>query len=689
LRLIGLILVALVIGLTIRYNTFAAWATDSGAYVSAGHAWASGELFTPATFVFWAPWVGDGQVEFPLGHVQGPIKGTITGQYPLGYPLLIAAALKLSGGSWMAPHLVSPLLAGVLVWCAFVLGRQMMTPWAGAMAALLVGATPVVFGHAIMPFSDVPAAAFWAVAWVMSLRAGRGAAAAAGAAAAMAVMIRPNLAPIALVLAATVGVSERGGWKHAATRVAAFGLLGMLGPLLVLWSQAALYGDPLQNGYRVPLSHFFSLERVPYNAGLYPRMLAELHTWIAFAGLFYVPFALRGIRANAATYQRGVIAASALAIIAVNYALMLPYLTYVGWYWLRFLLPALVAMFVLLAAGADHLRLRLAQRWPRVAVLALAPALVVAWAGEEHLDEPVGYERIAMTERYLAEVLPPNAVIMTISHGGAWSVATGRPTIRLDLLAADQLDRAVADLLRRGHHPVFVFDVAIEGNEFTHRFKQARLGRLIWPARAEVTSSSSVVYYDLRDREAFLSGDRWATDVLVGGRSDTALTTWNDLRVEHERIVLPFFEETAAFRSTLDAVYRDDLGRTAASPLIDPGELLRWLRRYVRLRLHRCSHDEALGRVRQQWEEVVEPSLCARPDAINFPPENETMDFRTQLAEWMRERPVQQPPTHVDPLGEVVWMQRYLEARVRGCSHRDATAALTAQITGRPAKNCS
>jgi hypothetical protein len=682
-RTLALIFVALVVGLSIRHNTFAAWATDSGAYISAGQAWATGELFSPATFSFWAPWAGDGQVEFPLGHVQGPHKGTITGQYPLGYPLLIAAALKLSGGSPLAPHLVSPVLAGVLAWCAFLLGRRMVSGWAGAGAAFLIAATPVVIGHAVMPFSDVPAAAFWALAWITSLNRGTGAVMAAGAATAMAVMIRPNLAPLAVVIAATATFAEREGWRRAIVRCTVFGVFAALGPLLVLWSQAELYGHPLQNGYRVPMSHFFSLDRVAYNAGLYPRMMGDLHTWLVFAGFAYVPFAVRGMRrGDHAVYSRALIAASAIGLIVINYALYLPYLTYVGWYWLRFLLPAMLALFLLFAAGLDHLRVWLGARWPRLAYAVLLPVVVVMWAAEEHIRPPVGYERIQMMERYLPQVLPANAVILTYAHGGALAAATGRPILRVDYIEGDALDRVIADLQRRGWAPVYVFDVAVEADFVGTRFKNSEWGRLTWPARAELASVTSIVYYDLRDRARFFSGERWPVDVLVDGRSTHGNVAWNDMRAEHERIVLPVFEEGAAFRAMLDVVYRDHLGRAAMPPSIDPGEFLRQMQRYVRFRLHGCSHDTAIDKVREQLMEGRVPGLCGRPDAVHFPPENETMAFREQLADWLGERPIRRQATYVDALGEVVWTQRYFDARVRGCTHAAATAAVIGEIRG-------
>jgi hypothetical protein len=514
------------------------------------------------------------------------------------------------------------------------------------------------------------------------------AALASGAAAAFAVMIRPNLAPLAVVIAATVMFADYTGWRRALVRLVAFGVLGSLGPALVLWSQAALYGHPLQSGYRVPMSSFFSLERVPYNAGLYPRMLAELHSWFAFAGLAFVPFGVRRMRSSPEAYTRGLLVLSAVGLIVVNYALYLPYLTYVGWFWLRFLLPALLALFLLLAAGLDHLRLSLQPRWGRLAHAALLPGLIIPWFGEEQIRPQVGYERMHMMERYLPEVLPRNAVVLTYAHGGAIAAATGRPIVRIDYVEGEALDQVIRSLQRRGYRPVYVFDVAVEGAFIGGRFKTMELGRLTWPARAELTSVTSIVYYDLADRESFFSGERWPTDVLIAGRSTHGNVLWQDMRGAHERVILPTPSETAWFRTWLDAVYRDRLGRAAAVAAVDPADAMRWFRRYVRFRLHGCSHQSAASRVWLQLASGGAPPLCSAPDAVEFPPENESSDFLRQLTEKLRDRPVRQPPTHVDSLGEVVWTQRYLAARVNGCSHDDAVAAVERQIGGGPETRC-
>jgi hypothetical protein len=392
---------------------------------------------------------------------------------------------------------------------------------------------------------------------------------------------------------------------------------------------------------------------------------------------------VRGMRADATSYTKGVLALSAVALILVNYALYLPYLTYVGWQWLRFMLPALLALFVLLAAGSDYVRVWLHRRWPPLAVAALIPAAIVVWSGREHFRAPVGYERIQMMQRYLAAALPANATILTYAHGGALAAATGRPVVRLDVISPGALETIIGDLQRRGHRPSYVFDVAIDGGWFADRFKESPLSRLTWPARAEMTSITSVLYYDLADRDAFFSGDRWPTDVLVEPVTAAGTVRWADFRTTHERIVLPTPAETAAFRTALDQAYHDRLGRTAVAASIHPNDAMRWTRRYIRYRLHACSHEVAAAKVWQQIAQGGAPGLCAQPASVSFPPQDETVDFRRQLDDKLvNQASSSTSRTYVDAVGEAVWTQAYLEARVSGCSHSDAVDVVVDRIGG-------
>lgn len=687
----ALLVIAFVVGLTVRYNSFIPWGTDSGAYISSAYRWAEGDVFSPATLLFHEPWAADGYVEAPLGHRPGPVRGTFTSFYPIGYPLLLAVALRLGGE--LAPYAVAPLLAGVLAWCAFLLARRLSTAWAGAAAALMIAATPVTLTHAIMPMSDVPAAAFWALAWVMSLRAGRSAAATAGLAAAFAVMIRPNLAPLALPVAVAVAWATLTSRRDAVARVVVFGIGAAVGPAMVLWSQAALFGHPLESGYPAPLEFFFQAGRIPHNAWFYPAELVGLHSWLVASAVAAVPLVFARRFADPDDRHRRAIVASAVGIIAVNYALYLPYLSFDGWYWLRFTLPAMLAIFVLCAAAFDWVRLALGSRHRWLAVLAAVPVAVIVLTPAGEMRAAVAgsdsYARLHQMGHYLRAALPRRAVVLTYAHGGAVASYTGLPIVRLDMIPLDSLDRVVGDLQRSGHVPVFVLDVSVEGRSLAERFQHSRYVRLDWPPRAEFATTLSVLYHDPADRDFFLSGDRYASDVLVWPpeRGDQHRLAWAGL-VADDVVWWPSPDDSRAFRTTLEATYRSALGRRETRAHVHPGAATLWLRRYLRYRIHACGHDEAIDKVIRQLDGAGPQAVCGTAHPAAFPPRDQTVDFRRRLDARPRAVAGIAAMTAVDLEGDAVWTQEYVQRRAAGCSHRQATDAVVAAILGQPVPPC-
>lgn len=78
------------------------------------------------------------------------------------------------------------------------------------------------------------------------------------------------------------------------------------------------------------------------------------------------------------------------------------------------------------------------------------------------------------------------------------------------------------------------------------------------------------------------------------------------------------------------------------------------------------------------------PPATSQPTAVNFPPRNEALLFRTALEakyrDGLRRSTIQ---TFVDQEGTVVWVQEYLRYRVNLCSHVDALSRVFMQIDGR------
>ena len=79
-------------------------------------------------------------------------------------------------------------------------GAVLHGPLTGVVAALLLATSPIFLYQLLQPVSDVPAAAWWTLSLFLLTRAQRAAALGAGIAASMAVLTRPNLAPLLVVI---------------------------------------------------------------------------------------------------------------------------------------------------------------------------------------------------------------------------------------------------------------------------------------------------------------------------------------------------------------------------------------------------------------------------------------------------------------------------------------------------------
>src|SRR5439155_4744679 len=90
----------------------------------------------------------------------------------------------------------------IAVWMTGRLGARVHSPLAGVIAGALLAASPIFVFQIVQPVSDVPVAAWWTVALALAVRHGAWSAIGAGLATSMAILTRPNLAPLAAVLGA-------------------------------------------------------------------------------------------------------------------------------------------------------------------------------------------------------------------------------------------------------------------------------------------------------------------------------------------------------------------------------------------------------------------------------------------------------------------------------------------------------
>lgn len=468
-RVVGLLsVVVLVVGLA--HNEWTLGGPDSYSYVSQADLWLSGRLSVPVPTATVAPWPNAVATLTPFGYRSLPGQSAIAPMVGPGLPLLMAA-FKSAGGH-AAAFLVAPFLGACLVWATFLLGVRLGSPRIGAGAAWLITTSPTFLMMYRSQMSDVPAATFWAIAtWCVlgtSVRTALG----GGLSAAVAVLIRPNLVPLAAVLGLLPLV--RGEWR----RTIAFAAGVIPAALVIAAINTALFGSPLSSGYGT-LDALFSLANVPTNLARYGGWLLDTQTPLALAGIVVLAAAPRQVWPTA----HGRLGARGLSLVlATVWLLYLAYIPFDAWWFLRFLLPAWPALTIGMVAAVHWACEGRAFSWGRpvgMAIIVAVGAFGLATARTRHVfPEGEGEARYASTAMLVGQFTEPNAMVLASIHAGPIRYYGGRATLRFDLLDDVWLDRTVEWLAAQGRHPY----LAIEDWEvptFTRRFSgRNRLGDL-------------------------------------------------------------------------------------------------------------------------------------------------------------------------------------------------------------------
>lgn len=518
--LFALSIAGLAFAVDARFGVYAANVADSSAYVAAGDLWRTGDIFRPVPLHLTGRWPGADQSLSPLGFRPALERGTEVAEYPLGFPVLIAATTAVFGD--LSAFLVAPAMHGVLVWATFAVGRRVGGALAGLVAAVLIASEPIALLYAVHPMSDVPAAACWVAAWAIGLGPGAGAMAASGLLTTLAVMIRPNLVPLTAVLAIAwllrdARVRDWSTWRWGDAVV--FGLAAGVGPLIVAWSQLLFYGGVTTPGY-LGASAFFRVAHAPLNLATYPALFGQVHGWVPLLGAATVAGALVRSR-DVCRPGSPAIVWTGLGLAGVNALAYLFYLPYDTVPFLRFFFVAIAVLFMFYGVVVSAAAARL-WRWRRLRWLAPIVVLAaVAWPASRRPDlwtvvlaERSIQQRAQQIGLYLDATLPRDAVVLGFFHTGSIAHYTGHNVIRLDLVPSDALDTVVDELRTRGATPVFVVDELLEAPQVRARFSATRYGKLDWPARASATSVPPTSYWLAADRDRHLAGERWVTDVL-------------------------------------------------------------------------------------------------------------------------------------------------------------------------------
>lgn len=490
------------------YATFAAAGADASGYVSEAKLLAEGRLVYHDTL---AAIIGGWQsgLTSPLGWRPGVVEGLQSPTYPPGLPLLMAVPHWFGGA--VAAGWVVIISAAIAVWSTGVIARHLAGGVAAIVGALVLAVLPVFIFQSVQPMSDVPVTAAWMLCWlaitrralsdsgsrVSGSRGVEGSPALAGIACAIAVLIRPNLAPLAIV--PLVFVSSRA--RHAV----AFAVPVALAGFALLWLQWYWYGSPLRSGYGTA-GELFALANVRPNARFY---LSALVTTAPI--LLLAPIGVWLMRRDRRAW-----ALAAFAVLVV--ASYLIYAVFEHWSYFRFLLPALAIGSVF--AGAAVARMVAGLPVSARAAVTLVVALAIAAVGIANarvLDAFAltdQYRRLVQLGEHLSASIPAGAVIVSGEQSGSMRYYTTRPVVRWEAASPEDLMRALA-ALQTANRPVwFVLD-AWEEEPFRAKFASVPPAALDWPPAVTAGATHRTSAWQLGDRVRFQKGDRVVTTRLA------------------------------------------------------------------------------------------------------------------------------------------------------------------------------
>jgi hypothetical protein len=482
----------------VHWGTFAAGGSDSYCYVHQAEGWATGHLQVVEPLALEAPWPDAPLTFAPAGHIpSSTVRGAAVPMCPAGLPIAMAPFVRAGG-----VFLVVPLFGALLVWSVYVLGAR-FSRHVGLASAALVACSPAFLFQLMQPMSDVPAAALWVTAAAFATGASRRAPLMAGLATSAAILVRPNLLPMGIVL----GLYFLGKRSSRLGDSLMFAAASAPGCLAVALIQQMFYDSPLRSGYG-SLDALFSAANIVPNAARYFTWMWQSHTpaWLfALAAPFVLP---------------GSLTALLLSLAAVNVACYLPYAVFNDWWYLRFLLPAIAIVIVLMTAVIDAIAARTSRidlsrtQRVRAAVVGVVALVICLLFIREALARSVldlhrlesRYERAGV---YVAGHLPPNALVITSWESGSVRFYGHRKTLVWDALDPAWLDRAIAFSRARGLEPFLLFERWEEPN-FRQRFAGSAIATLDWPPEAEI--AGQVRIYRPADRQKYLSGNGVATD---------------------------------------------------------------------------------------------------------------------------------------------------------------------------------
>jgi hypothetical protein len=491
------------------WNTCAAAGADAYGYVSQADLWLRGTLHIDQRFGERVPWPLARWTFTPLGYRPEPDGFRIVPTYSPGLPMLMAAAKAVAGHC--AIFWIVPLAGGALTFATYLIGRGMRRPWVGVAAAWFVATSPAMLFMLMAPMSDVPAAAAWAIAVALALSGTPLNAFGSGIAAAVAILIRPNLVPLAAIVA--VWMVGREGFplrRPGVARLLAFAAPAAAGAIVIALVDTRLYGAALASGYG-DLSDAYGWSYAAPNFLRYCGWLMMAETPLAVAGLAALAAPWRRLWTTPESRRAHWLLAGVAAGVWLSYLFYVPW---DAWWYLRFLMPAWPMMAIgtaslvaTLCADRDTASvLQIRARVVRALVVCgvvLFGAVAVRRAIQLNVFNQQSAEaKYLETANAVEAVTSPNDVIISGQFSGSLRYYAGRLTLRWDWLDPQWLDRAVEWFNARDHH-VYILLEAPEVDPFRARFAGANvIGQVDWVPLVTFRGRS-IQLHDVINRDRF------------------------------------------------------------------------------------------------------------------------------------------------------------------------------------------
>ena len=476
------------------YGSRAAGGADPFGYVSQAHLWLKGDLTLEQPLSRELPWPHPEETLSPLGYRPGEVRHTIVPSYAPGVPLVMAAFHTLLGSC--GPYIVTPVFAAVLILATCVLAYRLTRDRVTAsVATLLMAGSPAFLFNLMFPMSDIVATSLWTTGLALLTWKGVSAAAAAGCARGLAILVRPNLVPLALALGiAAMTWPDGARLGRRARRVAGFSVGVVAGAAVVAYVNRFLYGSPLASGYG-DVSILYSLSYLGTNVVRYSSWLLQSE------GLLVILALLPIVQRRAESGLLPPAAARPLALFAaLACASYLFYLPFEDWWFLRFLLPAFPILFVFAAIALRWTFRNLRAPFPRLALFVVVTVVVVyrGWFASSRGLMRIGEDeqRYVAVGQYIDRALPTNAVVLSMQHSGSVRYYSGRLTLRYDLLSPTRLPFVIDWFRARGYRPYILLDDS-EEEDYRHHFgNDSAIARLEIRVLAEMTTPVRVRLYD-------------------------------------------------------------------------------------------------------------------------------------------------------------------------------------------------